>query len=88
MKSSWHVERQVRIELLRARAELERQELCAYSREFGRSVQPSNLLNATLGAKGGRLSSMAVIAWRLFGFYKEMKQRRKLRRLKKAVLKT
>lgn len=38
------VERQVRIELLRARAAVERQELCFISRQIGASVQPENIL--------------------------------------------
>lgn len=37
------VERQVRIELLRARAAVERQELCFISRQIGASVQPENI---------------------------------------------
>ncbi len=38
--------RAVRIELLRARAALERQSLCQYSRALGQQLQPGNLLSS------------------------------------------
>lgn len=42
-KLNSRVERQVRIELLRARAAVERRELCYISRQIGASVQPENI---------------------------------------------
>lgn len=42
-KINKHVERQVRIELLRARAAVERQELCYHTRRISACIQPENI---------------------------------------------
>lgn len=51
------VERQVRIELLRARAAVERQELCFISRQISASVQPENIFSLLKGQVSQGLSS-------------------------------
>lgn len=43
-KSNSSLERQVRIELLRARAAVQRQEMCLITREIGQSLQPEHIV--------------------------------------------
>ena len=43
------IDRKVRIELLRAHADLERKELCYLSQQIGSSLQPSSILTGLKG---------------------------------------
>lgn len=56
-KLNHKVERQVRIELLRARAAVERQELCFISRQICSSVQPENIFALLKGQVSNTLSA-------------------------------
>lgn len=51
------IDRKVRIELLRARAALERKELCYLSQQIGSSLQPSSILTGLKGQLFHGLSS-------------------------------
>lgn len=61
------IERQVRIELLRARAAVERQELCFISRQIGASVQPENVFALLKGQAskvlGAQFGSSKTNGW-------------------------
>lgn len=61
------VERRVRIEMLRARAAVERQELCFYSRQLSHAVQPDNLFSLLKGqlsqGVGSYFSSQKAGGW-------------------------
>lgn len=116
------LERRVRIELLRAQAQIERYELCQSTNALCNAVRPANLfgllkgqlgqqvktsfgpqtraggwitllgsigqhypllssgfsalLGAVLGKKKWRLGALALSAWRLFGAYQQIQQKK------------
>lgn len=56
-KPNSHLERQVRIELLRARAAVERQEMCLLTRQIGQSLQPEHIFDLFKGQLSKSFSS-------------------------------
>lgn len=56
-KSNSSLERQVRIELLRARAAVERQEMCLITRHIGQSLQPEHIVGLLKGQFGKTVSA-------------------------------
>lgn len=56
-KSNSSLERRVRIELLRARAAVERQEMCAITHQIGQSLQPDHIFGLLKGQFGKSVSA-------------------------------
>ena len=121
-KKDAEIERRVRIEILRAKAELERRQLCAVTQDICVSLQPSHLvalvkghatqqlksnlesnsslggwlnlvgsmgqqypllssgasalIGAFLGKSKWRFGALALSAWRLFGAYQSLQQKK------------